>query len=347
MPPLCHNYHNCVHTSAFFGSLVNNPIRHLQRTDLNGHHASIRIRAAKKGIATQRPNRQAEEDRSISDLDVGENWVSTDRRAVCAHVHACLFVSSPGPPSSHLASTALASTNASLAGIDIVSSRLRQPSMRDASMTALDGQRPAVLFYISQVVARHCHRPSHHSHHDRMLAFQYKHDHEAMGSASKAHRRMPPLPHPRRASMRATSSPRAPPRRSTSRPPSESATRPRLCPCSLGVQAIRARPAGAVAGCEPVGAVAPEQSRPRDTPAASPPAYASAVGSRLRHHVPNWETFAAWEWRPDLRIGYLGDADWDQKWAPIAFSEWIDISLTVIYVNQNIFLLFYSTFENC
>jgi hypothetical protein len=62
---------------------------------------------------------------------------------------------------------------------------------------------------------------------------------------------------------------------------------------------------------------------------------------------PNWETFAAWEWRPDLRIGYLGDADWDRKWAPIAFSEWIVISLTVIYVNQNIFLLFYSTFENC
>jgi hypothetical protein len=35
----------------------------------------------------------------------------------------------------------------------------------------------------------------------------------------------------------------------------------------------------------------------------------------LRHNPdfaitsPNWDTFAVWEWRPDRRAGYLGDAD--------------------------------------
>jgi hypothetical protein len=31
-----------------------------------------------------------------------------------------------------------------------------------------------------------------------------------------------------------------------------------------------------------------------------------------------WDTFRSWEWRPDRRAGYLGDSDWDQRWAPEA-----------------------------
>jgi hypothetical protein len=35
----------------------------------------------------------------------------------------------------------------------------------------------------------------------------------------------------------------------------------------------------------------------------------------------NWDTFVAWEWRPDRRTGYLGDADWDQSWVSTASSH--------------------------
>jgi hypothetical protein len=33
---------------------------------------------------------------------------------------------------------------------------------------------------------------------------------------------------------------------------------------------------------------------------------------------PNWDTFSAWEWRPEQCAGYLDDADWDRDWAPAA-----------------------------
>jgi hypothetical protein len=36
---------------------------------------------------------------------------------------------------------------------------------------------------------------------------------------------------------------------------------------------------------------------------------------------PNWDTFSRWELRPDRRAGYLGEADWDPNWAPIASSD--------------------------
>jgi hypothetical protein len=36
---------------------------------------------------------------------------------------------------------------------------------------------------------------------------------------------------------------------------------------------------------------------------------------------PNWDTFSRWEYRPERRVGYLGDADWDRDWAPVAPSD--------------------------
>jgi hypothetical protein len=31
-----------------------------------------------------------------------------------------------------------------------------------------------------------------------------------------------------------------------------------------------------------------------------------------------WDTFGSWEWRAARRAGYLGNSDWDQRWAPEA-----------------------------
>jgi hypothetical protein len=36
---------------------------------------------------------------------------------------------------------------------------------------------------------------------------------------------------------------------------------------------------------------------------------------------PNWDTFSQWEWRPDRRASYLGDANWDRNWTPAASSS--------------------------
>jgi hypothetical protein len=36
---------------------------------------------------------------------------------------------------------------------------------------------------------------------------------------------------------------------------------------------------------------------------------------------PDWDTFSAWEWCPERRAGYLGDADWDREWALEASSD--------------------------
>jgi hypothetical protein len=36
---------------------------------------------------------------------------------------------------------------------------------------------------------------------------------------------------------------------------------------------------------------------------------------------PKWDTFSAWEWRPEQRASYLGDVDWDRQWAPEASSD--------------------------
>jgi hypothetical protein len=33
---------------------------------------------------------------------------------------------------------------------------------------------------------------------------------------------------------------------------------------------------------------------------------------------PKWDTFSAWEWRPERRASYLGDVDWDRQLAPEA-----------------------------
>jgi hypothetical protein len=35
----------------------------------------------------------------------------------------------------------------------------------------------------------------------------------------------------------------------------------------------------------------------------------------------NWDTFSRWEVRPDRRVGYLGDVDWDHNWEPVVSSD--------------------------
>jgi hypothetical protein len=35
----------------------------------------------------------------------------------------------------------------------------------------------------------------------------------------------------------------------------------------------------------------------------------------------NWDTFSRWEVRPDRRVSYLGDTDWDRNWEPVVPSD--------------------------
>jgi hypothetical protein len=109
--------------------------------------------------------------------------------------------------------------------------------MPDTSMTALGGEQPEALAYISQVVARHCHRPSHH---DRTLAFQQKDQTQPRGlgfgvRGSSAYAAVASPTHNTDSTSVFTSG-------SSALERVQAAMRPRLCPRSPGAQAVRVRP---------------------------------------------------------------------------------------------------------